>query len=74
MVDISGFFDGVRPRELHSRIASSSIEAGDCCHTKKLDHSPIWVEDVNQDGWKDILAPGKEGLYLFQNRSFQDLN
>jgi len=24
-----------------------------------------WVEDINGDGWKDLLAPGKEGLYLF---------
>jgi len=34
----------------------------------------FWVEDIDQDGWKDILAPGKEGLYLFKNRSFQDLD
>lgn len=24
-----------------------------------------WIEDVNGDGWPDVLAPGKEGLYLF---------
>lgn len=24
-----------------------------------------WIADTNGDGWKDILAPGKEGLYLF---------
>ncbi len=28
----------------------------------------FWVEDVDGNGWKDILAPGKEGLYLFLNR------
>ncbi len=28
----------------------------------------FWVEDVNGDGWKDIVAPGKQGLYLFLNR------
>jgi len=28
----------------------------------------FWVEDVNGNGWKDILAPGKEGLYLFLNQ------
>ena len=26
----------------------------------------FWVEDIDQDGWQDILAPGKEGLYLFK--------
>jgi len=27
----------------------------------------FWVEDVDGNGWKDIVAPGKEGLYLFRN-------
>ncbi|GMV95385.1 MAG: hypothetical protein AMXMBFR82_51630 [Candidatus Hydrogenedentota bacterium] len=27
----------------------------------------LWVEDINGNGWKDIIAPGKEGLYLFRN-------
>jgi hypothetical protein len=27
----------------------------------------LWVEDIDGNGWKDILAPGKEGLYLFRN-------
>ena len=27
----------------------------------------LWVEDVDGDGWKDIVAPGKQGLYLFKN-------
>ncbi len=27
----------------------------------------LWVEDLNGNGWKDIIAPGKEGLYLFRN-------
>jgi hypothetical protein len=45
------------------------------CHT--IDYGPaestsgvgiyFWVEDVDADGWKDIVAPGKEGLYLFKN-------
>jgi hypothetical protein len=26
-----------------------------------------WVADVDGNGWKDIVAPGKEGLYLFKN-------
>ncbi len=26
-----------------------------------------WVEDVDGNGLKDIIAPGKEGLYLFRN-------
>lgn len=25
----------------------------------------LWIADVDGNGWKDILAPGKEGLYLF---------
>ncbi|MCG3196110.1 MAG: hypothetical protein GHCLOJNM_00581 [bacterium] len=28
----------------------------------------LWVEDLDGNGWKDILAPGKEGLYLFKNK------
>jgi hypothetical protein len=27
----------------------------------------LWVEDIDDNGWKDIVAPGKEGLYLFKN-------
>lgn len=28
----------------------------------------LWVEDIDGNGWKDILAPGKEGIYLFKNQ------
>ncbi|MBI4582329.1 MAG: VCBS repeat-containing protein, partial [Planctomycetes bacterium] len=27
----------------------------------------FWVADVDGNGWKDIVAPGKSGLYLFRN-------
>ncbi len=27
----------------------------------------FWVADLDGNGWKDIVAPGKEGLYLFKN-------
>jgi len=27
----------------------------------------FWVDDITGNGYKDILAPGKEGLYLFKN-------
>jgi len=27
----------------------------------------FWVQDLDGNGWKDIVAPGKEGLYLFRN-------
>ncbi|HIJ73443.1 MAG TPA: VCBS repeat-containing protein [Candidatus Hydrogenedentes bacterium] len=27
----------------------------------------LWVSDVDGNGWKDVVAPGKEGLYLFKN-------
>lgn len=27
----------------------------------------LWVQDVDGNGWKDVVAPGKEGLYLFRN-------
>lgn len=27
----------------------------------------MWVADVDGNGWQDILAPGKEGIYLFRN-------
>lgn len=33
----------------------------------------FWIDDVNGDGWKDILAPGKEGLYLFLNKGPQSI-
>ncbi|MFP4499664.1 MAG: FG-GAP repeat domain-containing protein [Candidatus Hydrogenedentota bacterium] len=28
----------------------------------------FWVADVDGNGWLDIVAPGKEGLYLFKNK------
>ncbi len=28
----------------------------------------FWVADVDANGWLDIIAPGKEGLYLFKNK------
>lgn len=31
----------------------------------------FWVEDLDGNGWKDIVAPGKEGLYLFRNLGFE---
>lgn len=27
-----------------------------------------WVEDLDANGYRDIIAPGKEGLYVFYNR------
>jgi len=27
----------------------------------------FWVEDIDCNGWLDIVAPGKEGLFLFKN-------
>ncbi len=27
----------------------------------------FWVADVDGNGWKDIVAPGKSGLYVFKN-------
>lgn len=27
----------------------------------------FWVEDVDANGWPDLIAPGKQGLYLFRN-------
>jgi hypothetical protein len=29
------------------------------------------VADLNGNGWLDIVAPGKEGLYLFENQGFE---
>lgn len=28
----------------------------------------FWVADIDGNGWNDILAPGKEGVYLFKNQ------
>jgi len=30
----------------------------------------FWVEDINGDGRLDIIAPGKEGLFLFENLGY----
>lgn len=27
----------------------------------------FWVADLDGDGWKDLIAPGKSGLYVFKN-------
>ena len=42
-----------------------------------IDHGPVgeatgcgiyfWVTDINGDGYLDVVAPGKDGLYLFEN-------
>ena len=29
----------------------------------------FWIEDVTGNGWPDIVAPGKDGLHLFENVS-----
>jgi hypothetical protein len=28
----------------------------------------LWIEDVDGNGYKDIIAPGKQGMYLFKNK------
>ncbi|MCF7849388.1 MAG: DUF1080 domain-containing protein [Kiritimatiellales bacterium] len=28
----------------------------------------MWIADVDANGWNDIVAPGKDGLYLFKNQ------
>lgn len=28
----------------------------------------MWITDIDRNGWQDIIAPGKEGLFLFKNR------
>jgi len=28
----------------------------------------LWIADVSGNGWKDIVAAGKEGMYLFRNQ------
>ena len=30
----------------------------------------LWATDINGNGWTDIVAPGKEGLYLFRNQGW----
>jgi hypothetical protein len=32
----------------------------------------LWIEDVDGDGRLDIVAPGKEGLYLYRNMGRRD--
>ena len=31
----------------------------------------FWLADLNGNGWTDIVAPGKEGLYLFENLGYK---
>ena len=31
----------------------------------------LWFADLDDNGWRDIVAPGKEGLYVFWNRGNQ---
>lgn len=28
----------------------------------------FWIADIDGNGWNDVIAPGKEGLYLFRNQ------
>ncbi len=28
----------------------------------------LWIQDIDGNGWKDILAAGKEGLHLFRSK------
>ena len=28
----------------------------------------LWIADLDGNGWKDIVAPGKDGLYVFRNK------
>ncbi|MBI5093986.1 MAG: VCBS repeat-containing protein [Candidatus Hydrogenedentes bacterium] len=28
----------------------------------------FWVQDIDNSGWKSVVAPGKQGLYLFRNK------
>jgi len=30
----------------------------------------MWIADIDKNGWNDIIAPGKEGLYLFRNYGY----
>jgi hypothetical protein len=32
----------------------------------------FWVQDLDGDGWKDIIAPGKQGLAVFKNLGLHD--
>lgn len=51
--------------------------AGGAFERHTLDYGPpdrasgtgiyLWVEDIDGNGWQDIVAPGKEGMYLFRN-------
>jgi hypothetical protein len=32
----------------------------------------LWITDIDGNGWKDIVAPGKEGMYLFRNKGMKN--
>ena len=32
----------------------------------------FWLKDLNGNGFPDIIAPGKEGLYIFYNEGLKD--
>jgi hypothetical protein len=48
------------------RFTRYTIDYGPACRTSGVGIY-FWVADIDKNGWLDILAPGKQGLYLFRN-------
>jgi len=48
------------------RFTRHTIDYGPACRTSGVGIY-FWVADIDKNGWLDILAPGKQGLYLFRN-------
>lgn len=48
------------------RFRRVTLDYGPACRTSGAGIY-LWIADLDGNGWKDIVAPGKEGLYLFRN-------
>ncbi|MGB9623444.1 MAG: FG-GAP repeat domain-containing protein [Phycisphaerae bacterium] len=48
------------------RFTRYTIDYGPACRTSGAGIY-FWVTDLDGNGWPDIVAPGKQGLYLFRN-------
>jgi hypothetical protein len=48
------------------RFTRYTIDYGPACKASGVGIY-FWVVDIDKNGWPDIVAPGKQGLYLFKN-------
>ena len=61
----------IRYFEIDRGVFSSRMIDYGSHHTSSGVGIHFWIDDVDHNGWKDIIAPGKEGLYLFKSRGLE---